>query len=61
MCGNAGDRENTGGDRVTTRLTGAHELIGVILLVGIDAVILSTAGIGVKTLGGAGKKLRQSS
>ena len=65
MCGvgcyNAGDCENTGGDLVTSRLNGADEVISVILFVVIDAVVRPTAGIGVKILEGAGKKLRQSS
>ena len=60
-CSSVGDCENTGGDLVTSRLAGADEVIGVILLVVIDAVVRPTAGSGVKKLEGAGKKLRQSS
>ena len=50
-----GDRENTGGDLITSRLAGSDEVIGVILLVVTDAVVRPTTGIGVKTLEGAGK------
>ena len=60
-CSDAGDRENTGGDLVTSRLTGMAEVIDVILLVVTDAVVRLTVGIGVKLLEGAGKKLKQSS
>ena len=60
-CSCVGDRENTGGDIVTSRLAGADEVSGVILLGVLDAVVRPTAGIGVKILEGAGKKLRQSS
>ena len=60
-CSDAGDRENTGGDLVTSRLTGVDEIFGVILLVVIDAVDRPTAGIGVKTLEDAVKKVKQSS
>ena len=60
-CSVAGDRENTGGDLVTSRLTGADEVIGVILLVVFDAVVRPAACIGVEILEGAGKKIRQSS
>ena len=49
-CSNAGDRENTGGDLVTSRLTGADEVIGVILLVVLDEVVRPMEGIGVKLL-----------
>ena len=59
-CSNVGDRENTGGDLVTSLLAGADEFIGVILFVEVDTVGRPTAGIGVKILEGAGKKLRQS-
>ena len=42
MCGlsysDAGERENTGDDLATSRLTGVGEVIGAILLVVIDAV-----------------------
>ena len=55
------DREITGGDLVSSRLARADEVGGVILLVGIQAVVRPTAGVGVKILEGAGKKLRQSS
>ena len=60
-CSNVGERENTGGDLVTSRLTGADGLIDVILLVVPGAVGRPTAGIGVKGLGVVGQKLRQSS
>ena len=60
-CSEAGDRENTGGDLVTSRLGGAEEVIGVILLGVTDAVVRPTAGVDVKILEDAGKKLRQSS
>ena len=60
-CSDAGDRENTGGDLVASRLAGADEVIGVILLVVIDAVVRPTACFDVTILEGAGKKLRQSS
>ena len=60
-CSSAGDRENTGGDLVTSRFAGANKWIVVSLLVGIDAVVHPTTGIGVKTLESAGKKLRKSS
>ena len=65
MCGlggsSTGDRENTGGDLVTSPLAGADEVIDEILLVVIDAVVRPTAGIGVKILEDAGKKVKQSS
>ena len=60
-CSNAGERENTGGDIVISRHAGPDKVIGLFLFVGIDAVVRPTASIGVKTLGVAGKKLRQSS
>ena len=60
-CSNVGDRENTGGDLITSRLAGTDEVIGVTLLVVINVVGRPTAGIGVKILEGADKKLRQSS
>ena len=64
VCGldrsSAGDRENTRGNLVISRLAGASEIFGVIVFVGIDAVVRSTAGNGVKTLVDTGKKLRQS-
>ena len=60
-CSDAGDRENTGGDLVTSRLTEADEVIGVILLVVIDAVVRPTASVGMKILENAGKKVKQSS
>ena len=56
-CSNSGNRENTGGDLVSCRLAGADKMIGVILLVKIVAVVRPTTGVGVKTLGGSGKKL----
>ena len=56
-----GDCEKTGGDIVTPRVAGADEISGVVLLGVLDAVVRPTAGIGVKILGGAGKKLSQSS
>ena len=55
-CAKVGDRENTGGDLVTSHLAGADEVIGVTLLVEVDAVGRPTTGIGVKILEGAGKK-----
>ena len=58
-CSSAGDRENTGGDLVTSRPAGADEMIGVILLVGVDDVVGPTTGIGVETLEGTDEKLRQ--
>ena len=60
-CSSVGDRENTRGDLVTSCLTGADEVIGVILLVVLDVVFRLVEGIGVKILEDAGKKLRQSS
>ena len=60
-CSCVGDRENTGGDLVTSRLVGAGEISGVILLGVIDAVARPTAGIGVKVLENAGKEVKQSS
>ena len=60
-CSSTGDRENTGGDLITSRLVGAQEVIGVILLVVVDAVVGPTADIGVKILEDAGKKVKQSS
>ena len=62
-CSNVGECENTGGDLVTSRLTGAGAdgLIDVILLVVPDAKVRPTAGIGVKGLEGVGQVLRQSS
>ena len=54
-CSNVGDCENTVGDLVTSRLARADEVIGVILHVGIDAVVRPTAGIGLKLLEGADK------
>ena len=59
-CSIVGDRENTGGDLVTSRLAEADEAIGVVLLVVIEAVVRPMVGTGVKILG-VGKKLRQSS
>ena len=59
-CSSTGDSENTGGDLATSRFV-ADEEIGVNILVGIDAVVHPTAGIGVKALEGVGKKLEQSS
>ena len=59
-CSDAGDRKNTGVDLDTARLAGANEVIGVILLVVTDAVVRPTAGIGVKILEDAGKKVKQS-
>ena len=59
-CSNAGDRENTGGDLVASRLAGADEVIGVVLLAAVEVVVRPTVGTGVKILG-VGKKLRQSS
>ena len=65
MCGlgysSVGDCENTGSDLVTSRLAVVDEVVDVILPVVIDAVVRPTAGVGVKILEGAGKKLRQSS
>ena len=65
VCGlggfGVGDGEKTGGDLGTSRLVGTDEISGVILLGGVDAVVRPTAGIGVKMLEGAGRKLRQSS
>ena len=60
-CSGVGDRENTGGDLVTTRLSEADEVIGVILLAVIDAVVRPTVGVGAKILESAGKNQRQSS
>ena len=60
-CSSAGDRGNTGGDLVTSRLAGAEEVIGVGLLVVADAVVRPKAGFGWKILEGVGNKLRQSS
>ena len=60
-CSYAGDRENTAGDLVVSRLAGADGVIGTTLLAVLDAVVRPTAGIGVKILECAGKKLRQSS
>ena len=60
-CFSDGHRENIEGDFVTSRLAGADEIIDGILLVRIDAIVRPTVGIGVKTLEGIGKKLRQSS
>ena len=59
-CSDAGDRENTGGDLVTSSPAGTDEVIGVILLVLVDAVVRPTVGVGVKTLEDAGKKVKQS-
>ena len=59
-CSGAGGRQNTEGDPDTSCLAGANKGNGVILLVGVDAVVRPTAGIDVKTLEDAGKKLRQS-
>ena len=47
-CSSVGDCRNTGGDRVTSRLAGAGEINDVIRLVGTDAVVRPTAGIGLK-------------
>ena len=60
-CSEAGDRENTGDDLVTSLLTGVGEVIGVIQLGVADAVVRPTVGIGVKKLESARKKLKQSS
>ena len=60
-CSTARDRENIGGDPVTSCLAGVDEVTGVLLLVLVDANVHPTVGIGVKILEGAGKKLRQSS
>ena len=56
----ASDREKTVADLDTSRLAGANKVIGVILLVGIDAIVRSMTGVGLKTLEGAGKNLRHS-
>ena len=61
VCSSAGDCENTGGDRVTSRLAEAGGKSGVILHVVMDAGVRPIAGISVKILEDAGKKLRQSS
>ena len=58
VCSSAGDRENTGGDLVSSRPAGADEMIGVILLVAIVMVAGPTTGVSV--LEGTGKKLRFS-
>ena len=60
-CSSVDDCEYAGGVLVTSRFAGAEEVIVVSLLVAIDAVIRLTAGMGVKLLEGAGKKLIQSS
>ena len=60
-CSSVGDRKKTGGDLVTSRLTGADEKSGVILLVLLDAVVRPAVGVGVKILDDVRKKLRQSS
>ena len=44
----AGDREKTGGDLVTSRLVGADEVIGIFLLVVTDVDVPPTAGIGYR-------------
>ena len=54
-CSGVSHRENTGGDLITSRLAGADEVIGAILLVVIDAVVRPATGIGVKILESAGK------
>ena len=61
--GNSGasDGEKTAGYRVNCGLGVAIKETGSFLLVVIDAVNGATAGIGVKTLEGAGRKLRKSS
>ena len=56
----AGDPENTRGDLFSSRFAGVDEVSGLMIPLGIDAVVHPTAGIGVKTLEGVGKKLRQS-
>ena len=56
-----GDREDTGGDLLTSRLAGVDEVIGVTQLVVVDAVVRPTADFGVKILEDAGKKVKQSS
>ena len=60
-CSSAVDRENTRRYLATSRLARADEVIGVILLVRIVAIACLTTSIAVRTLEGAGKKLRQSS
>ena len=60
-CSSVDDLENIGGYLVTSRLTGADEMFGIIWPNEVDEVVRPTAGIGVKILEGAGKKLRQSS
>ena len=60
-CSDAGDRKKTGVDLVTSRHAGADEVVGVILLAVTDAVVRPTAGIGLKVLEDAGKKVKQSS
>ena len=52
---------DTGGDVVISRRAGADGVIGEILRVWIDACVRPTAGVGVKSLKNAGKKMRQSS
>ena len=54
----AGDRANTGGDFVSSRLAGVDKMIRLSLFVGAVVVPLS---IGKDTLKGAGKKPEQSS
>ena len=60
-CFSAGYCENAGGDLVTPLLAGADEFIGIIRFVGTVAVVRPKAGIGVKILESADKKLRPSS
>ena len=60
-CSGVGYREKTGSGLITSRFVEADEVNDVVLLVEIDVIVRPTAGIGVKILEGAGKKLRQSS
>ena len=52
---------HTGGDLVTSRIAGANDVGGMILLRGVDAVVRPNVIVGVEMLEAVGKKLKQSS
>ena len=60
-CSGAGNRVNTRGDPVTSLIVTADKGIDVNPLFGVDPVVCLMVVVSVKTLGCAGKKLRQSS
>ena len=52
------DRVNRGGELGISRLAGAHEVIGVTVLLGIGLVVRPIVSVGSTTLDDAGEKLK---